>query len=85
MARQRSGGEDQLVGRGDAQQVFPLGVDDHHHLVAGDGDRIAEIVASRADNAFTSRDFLTFKASADTSFTGGTYSGTVTFVFVGDY
>ena len=44
-----------------------------------------QIVASRADNAFISRDFLTFKASADTSFTGGTYSGTVTFVFVGDY
>ena len=44
-----------------------------------------QIVGSRTDNAFTSRDFLTFKASADTSFTGGTYSGTVTFVLVGDY
>lgn len=46
---------------------------------------VPQIVASRSDNAFESRDFLTVKASVANDFTGGAYTGSFTFVLTGDY
>lgn len=42
-------------------------------------------VGSRAENSFSSRDFLTLKAAIDGTESDGTYSHTVTVIYVGDY
>ncbi|MFH1712392.1 MAG: hypothetical protein ABH846_04120 [Patescibacteria group bacterium] len=42
-------------------------------------------VGSRADGTFKSRDFLTLKAAIINNQVAGTYSHTLTFVYVGDY
>jgi hypothetical protein len=42
-------------------------------------------VASRTDNSLKARDFLTLKVGIDSSQANGTYSQTLTFVFVGNY
>ena len=42
-------------------------------------------IGSRSANSFSTRDFLTFKASADGFESSGTYSHTVTILYVGDY
>jgi hypothetical protein len=42
-------------------------------------------VASRTDNSLKSRDFLTLKVGIDANQPNGTYSQTLTFVFVGSY
>jgi hypothetical protein len=42
-------------------------------------------IASRSDNTLKSRDFLTLKVGIDTSQPNGSYTQTLTFVFVGNY
>lgn len=42
-------------------------------------------VGSRSNNSFISRDFITSKVVINTSVVDGTYSHTLTFVYVGDY
>ena len=42
-------------------------------------------VGSRASNTFESRDFLTLKSSANGFEASGTYSHTITIIYVGDY
>ncbi|MCR4312372.1 MAG: hypothetical protein NUV56_03750 [Candidatus Uhrbacteria bacterium] len=44
-----------------------------------------QLVASRADNSFSTRDFLTVKAAIDSSQTSGSYTGTLSLVLAGDY
>lgn len=42
-------------------------------------------VGSRADNSFSSRDFVTIKAAISSAQTSGAYSHTLSFILVGDY
>lgn len=42
-------------------------------------------VASRGDNSYETRDYITLKASAASGFPSGGYSHTITAIFVGDY
>jgi len=42
-------------------------------------------VASRSDNSFSTRDFLTLKVAPATAQASGTYSQTVSLIYVGDY
>lgn len=42
-------------------------------------------VSSRADNSFSSRDFVVVKAAATSTQTAGSYSHTLSFILVGDY
>lgn len=42
-------------------------------------------VASRSDNSYETRDYITLKASAASGYASGGYSHTVTAIFVGDY
>jgi len=46
---------------------------------------IAKQVGSRTDGELKSRDFLTVKAAVDVGQAGGTYSHTLTLLYVGDY
>lgn len=45
----------------------------------------AQLVGSRSDNAFKSRDFLTLKAAINASHATGNFSHQLTFIYVGDY
>lgn len=44
-----------------------------------------QTVASRSDNSFSTRDFLTLKAAPASGQAAGTYSQTVSLIYVGDY